>query len=117
MQDKSTKYYSNKQEKAVARSLKGHQVGGSGASAFSKGDVSLDHILVECKTSMIEKSSYSVKKSVLDKAHKEAKIMHKFFSILAFNFGPDTDNYYVIDEETMKYLANKIEEDYKDVTI
>lgn len=114
---KSTKYYSNKQEKDVARKLKGHQVGGSGASIYSKGDVSVGHIFIECKTSMTEKASYSVKKEVLDKAHKEAKEMHKFFSVLAFNFGPDTDNYYVIDEDTMKYLAEKVEEEYRDVTI
>lgn len=117
MQGKSTKYYSDKQEKAVAKSLKGRQVGGSGASAFSKGDVSLGHILIECKTSMTEKSSYSVKKEVLEKAHREALSMRKFFSVLAFNFGPNSDNYYVIDENTMKFLVEKVEEEYRDVTI
>lgn len=109
----STKYYSNKQEKTVARTLKGHQVGGSGASIYQKGDVSLDKILIECKTSITDKSSYSVKKETLDKIREESIMMHKYFSILAFNFGPSSENYYVIDQDTMKYLVDKINEEYK----
>lgn len=111
--DKSTKYYSDRQEKAVAKALQGRQVGGSGASVFSKGDVKLNKILIECKTSMTEKTSYSIKREVLDKIHKEAKNERKFFAIQAFNFGPDTENYYVIDEDTMKFLVEKINEEYK----
>lgn len=113
MNNKSTKYYSNKQEKNVAKVLGGRQVAGSGASIYSLGDVSLNKVLIECKTSTTEKGSYSVKREILEKISKEAKIMHKFFSILAFNFGPDTENYYVIDEETMKFLIDKINEEYK----
>ncbi|MEG1565403.1 MAG: hypothetical protein RR342_01510 [Bacilli bacterium] len=108
----STKYYSNAQERKVAKELGGKQVGGSGASQFSLGDVRLNKILVECKTSVTEKSSYSVKKEVLEKIEKESRIMHKLFYSLAFNFGPGTDNFYVIDKETMKYLCDKINEDY-----
>ena len=110
--NKPTKYYSNIQEKAVAKALGGRQVRGSGASPFSLGDVRLDRILVECKTSTTEKSSYSVKKAVLDKIRKEAIEMGKYYSILAFNFGPDSKNYYVIDEDTAKFLVEKIEEEY-----
>ena len=114
MENKSTKYYSDKQEKEIAKKLGGKQVGGSGASQFSKGDVRVgERILIECKTTTTEKNSYSVKKKVLDKISAEAKSMGKFFSILAFNFGPETNNYYVIDEDTVKFLIEKINEEYK----
>ena len=109
----NNKIYSNKQEKSVAKALGGRQVRGSGASIFSKGDVSLNRVLVECKTSISEKTSYSIKKKILEKIKDEARIMGKYFSVLAFNFGPDSQNYYVIDEDTMKYLAEKIVEDYE----
>ena len=111
--NKSTKYYSNRQEKSVARSLGGKQVAGSGASIMSLGDVRLEHCLIECKTSTTEKGSYSVKREILDKIQKEARIMGKYFSMLAFNFGPDTKNFYVIDEDTMKFLIEKINEEYQ----
>ena len=113
MDGKPTRYFSDKQEKAIAKALFGHQVGGSGASVFQKGDVSLKNVLIEAKTSITEKASYSVKKDVLDKIHKESRSMRKLFAVLAFNFGPNTDNYYVIDEDTMKFLVAKIDEEYK----
>lgn len=113
MENKPTKYYSNIQEKSVAKSLGGKQVSGSGASKFSLGDVRLDKILVECKTSETVKSSYSVKKRILDKIKEEARLMRKYYSMLAFNFGPGTENYYVIDEDTAKFLVEKITEEYK----
>lgn len=113
MKIKPTKYYSNIQEKSVANSLGGKQVRGSGASAFSKGDVRLDKVLIECKTSETIKNSYSVKKSILEKIKDEARLMHKYYSILAFNFGPGTENYYVIDEDTAKFLISKITDEYK----
>jgi len=109
----NTKIFSNKQEKAVAKALGGRQVAGSGASVYSLGDVSTKHILIECKTSVTEKGSYSVKREILEKISKESKEMRKFFSALSFNFGPGTNNYYVIDEDLMKYLVEKIAEDYQ----
>ena len=32
-------------------------------------------------------------------------------SCLCFNFGPGTDNYYVINEKLMKFLIEKLEKD------
>ena len=111
--NKPTKYFSTKQEKAVAKVLKGSTVGGSGCSKFSLGDVRLDHVLIECKTSTTDKGSYCVKKEVLNKIREESRLMGKYYSILAFNFGPNSENYYVIDEDTAKFLINKIDEEYK----
>lgn len=33
-------------------------------------------------------------------------------SCIAFNFGPDQPNYYVINEKLMKFLVEKLEEVY-----
>jgi hypothetical protein len=30
-----------------------------------------------------------------------------------FDFGPNTDRYYVIDEKMMKFLVEKLKEDYR----
>lgn len=99
---KPTRYYSNKQEKQVAKVIGGKKVANSGATAFDKGDCSNDFILVECKTCIAEKKSFSIKKEWLEKNTVEAYSMNKKYSALAFNFGEDTDNYYVLDEYSFK---------------
>lgn len=106
-----TRFYSNKQEKAVAKAIRGKQVSNSGATAFNKGDVTTDSFLIECKTCVTEKQSFSIKKEWLEKNKEEAFEMGKDYSILAFNYGPDTDNYYVIDERLFKLLQEYIEKE------
>ena len=66
----TTKYLSNKQEKQVAKELKGKLVIASGALWGSKGDVRNNNLLVECKVT--EKSSYSLNYSIWNKIRKEA---------------------------------------------
>jgi integrase len=46
----STRLYSNKQEKEVAKKVKGSRVPNSGAAMFYAGDVITQHFLIECKT-------------------------------------------------------------------
>lgn len=104
-----TRFYSNKQEKAVAKAVGGKKVANSGATAFNKGDVITDNMLIECKTCMDNKKSFSIKKEWLEKNKEEAFEMGKSYSALAFNFGPDTDNYYVIDEKLFKILKEVID--------
>lgn len=60
----STRYYSTMQEDYVAKTLKGKLVPNSGAGKFSGGDIVNKEasILVECKTCMKEKDSFSIKK-------------------------------------------------------
>ena len=106
-----TRFYSSKQEKQVAKAVGGKKVANSGATAFNKGDVTTDSFLVECKTCMTEKKSFSIKKEWLEKNKEEAFEMGKSYSVLAFNFGPDTDNYYVIDERLFRILKEHLEEE------
>ena len=68
-------------------------------------------MLCECKTSMTEKNSYSVKKEVLEKNKEEAFSNRLSSGCLCFDFGPNTDRYYVIDESLMKFLIEKLIEE------
>lgn len=106
---KPTRFYSSRQEKKVAKAVGGKQVANSGATAFAKGDVATDNILIECKTCTENKKSFSIKKEWLEKNKEEAFAMGKDYSVLAFNFGPDSANYYVIDERTFKILKDELE--------
>ena len=109
----STRYFSDLQEKSVCKALNGTQVSNSGAGKFTKGDVIVKQasLLCECKCQMTEKDSYSVKKEVLIKNKEEAFANRLSNSCLCFNFGPESDNYYVISEKLMKYLVEKLAED------
>lgn len=100
--NKPTRYYSKKQEKQVAKTVGGKTVPNSGAIKFGAGDVQTDNILIECKTCVQEKKSFSIKREWLDKNEEEAFSVGKQYSVLTFNFGEDTDNYYVLNERTFK---------------
>lgn len=104
---KSTRYYSTKQEKSVAKYLNGKRVSNSGATAFNKGDVELTDWLIECKTTTAtKKASFSIKREWLDKNKEEAFAMGKSYSALCFDFG-DGKRHYIIDERTFKQLIEK----------
>ena len=102
----STRYYSNIHEQSVCHALNAQQTSNSGAGKFHKGDCIIPELLlIECKTAMADKSSVSIKKAWIDKNKSEAKEMRLDNSCVCFNFGPETDNYYVISEKLMKYLV------------
>lgn len=104
---KPTRYYSNKQEKSVAKTLGGQQTPNSGATPWVKGDVTTDNWLIECKTRTSEVDSMSIKKEWLLKNLEEALFMGKMYNALCFNFGPGEPNYYIIDENTFKELTER----------
>ena len=105
----STRYFSSNQEQYIAKLLGGQQTPNSGATDFGgKGDILLDNFLLECKTKTTPSNSISIKKEWFDKNNKEAVFMGKPYSALVFNFGPDQQNYYIIDEELFEVLIDKI---------
>lgn len=55
-------------------------------------------MLLECKTKTSPSESISIKKEWLVKNESERIFMGKKYSAIAFNFGPDENNYYIIDE-------------------
>ena len=107
----SSKYYSSRQESYISKLLGGSLVAGSGAPAFCAGDILLPNWLIECKCSMSEKKSFSIKKDWLDKNELERLEMHKPYSALAFQFEPDGENYFVISEKTFKKMLDKFEQE------
>ena len=114
--NQATRFYSDKQEKEVATVVNGVQTANSGAGKFTGGDVlaKKSSMLVECKCTMSEKESFSVKKEWFIKNKEEAFTQRVSNSVIAFNFGPGQDSYYVIDKRLMKFLVEKLEEFYKD---
>jgi hypothetical protein len=104
-----TRYYSNKQEKDIANKFDGNVQINSGAFVLYKGDVKTKHFLIEAKTTIEDKKSFSIKKEWLEKISKEAFSL-KRIPVLAFRFEQAGNDYYIIDERTMKRLKMLIED-------
>lgn len=103
---KPTRFYSNKQEKHVAKILGGKRVANSGATAFNKGDVILNDWLIECKTKTKESDSFTIKREWIEKNKEEAFAMRKSNNALVIDFG-DGKQYYLIDEKTfLNFVKN-----------
>ena len=106
----NTRYYSNRQERKVAKAVGGRKTANSGATDFNKGDVVTANLLIECKTCTSEKKSFTIKKDWLDKNKEEAFACRKEYNAVAFDFG-GKDNYYIIDEQTFKLLVEMTKTD------
>ena len=110
----STRYFSDRHEKSVCKALGATQQSNSGAGNFNKGDV-IQHeasLLIECKCCMAEKQSVSIKKEWIDKNKQEAFAIRKDNSAICFNFEPDGNNYYIINEKLMKVLVEALQDEY-----
>lgn len=105
-----TRFYSDRQEKKVAKAVKGRQTANSGATKFSKGDVVTDNFLIECKTCTKEQKSFTIQREWFDKNDEEAFAMHKDYSAVAFDFG-DGVNRYIISESLFQQLQQYLQEE------
>lgn len=105
-----TRFYSKKQENAIAKAIDGKRQVNSGATAFQKGDVIAGDWLIEAKTCIKEQKSFTIHKEWLDKNKEECFAMNKNYSAVAFNFG-DANNYYIIDERLFKRVKQLLEKD------
>jgi hypothetical protein len=112
-QSPPTRFFSTKQEQQIATTTGGQATPNSGATMWQKGDVLTQKFLLEAKTKVKPSESITLKKEWFQKNKEEALFMGKPYSALVFNFGPDQENYYVIDEysflEFLNYLNNKQE--------
>lgn len=107
----STRYFSNKQEKHIAKVLNGKVQSNSGATLFNKGDIVRDNWLLEAKTCMKESQSFSIKKEWLDKIKQESFAMNKEFYALVFDFGTqNNENFYILNERTFKQILTLLDE-------
>lgn len=111
----STRYFSSQQEDETAHSLKGMRTANSGAGKWTKGDVINKDasLLIECKTVTSDKNSFSIKKEWIEKNKKEARENRLDNNCIAFNFGPNQPNYFVIDLKLMRFLVEKLAEESK----
>ena len=109
----STRAAADRHEKSICKALGAKQQSNSGAGMFRKGDVVQNEasLLIEAKTTMTDKESFSIKKDWIIKNKEEAFAIRKSNSCICFNFGPEQENYYVIDERLMKFLVEKLAED------
>ena len=105
-----TRFYSNRQEKHVAKTLNGHKTANSGATKFVKGDVLTNDFLIECKTCTKEQSTFTVKREWIEKNETEAFAMRKPYSALAIDFG-DGKQHYIISEKLFRKLVNFLEDE------
>ena len=92
---KPTRYFSKRQETRVGKNLGLRIQSNSGATAFQKGDLKDEHILVECKTTVRPQKQRTIEKEWLTKLKEEQISMRKSLSALAFDFG-DGDEYVVL---------------------
>lgn len=107
---KPTRFYSNRQEKAVAKAVHGKQTPNSGSTPFVKGDVLTEQFLIECKTMMKPQKQFTIKKEWITKNKEEAFAMSKDYNALAFDFG-DSERFYIIDEKLFQQLVEYLKED------
>lgn len=115
MNKETTRYASSIQENRIAKKLDGVVTPNSGAGHFKKGDIQMHDIglLIECKTCISPKKSFSIKKEWFEKNKQELFASGMSNSIIAFNFDyQDKNDYYIIDDKLMKYLIEKLREDF-----
>ena len=105
-----TRFYSDKQEKKVARAIGGRQTPNSGSTPYIKGDVFTEQFLIECKTVTKPQKQFTIKKEWITKNREEAFAMNKDYNALVFDFG-DSEMFYVIDQKLFKKLIAYIKED------
>ena len=107
----NTRKYSKKQEDSVAKLTQGRTQFNSGATPYYKGDVTTKDFLLECKTVIKRQKSISIKEEWIIKLKNEAFGMGKNRYALAFNFGPDESNYFILNEKQFQEYQELINKD------
>ena len=90
------------QEERIAKLFRGKRTPQSGGGKWVCGDILAGKLLIECKTTVEPKLTYSVQKAVLDKANHEAREMGKESAVLAFTIGENFEDYFVVDTKFIK---------------
>lgn len=107
----SGKNCSRRQENEIARMINGKVQSNSGGTRFGGGDVHTTSVFIEAKTPVKDKETFSIKREWLEKAREQAFEQNKTNYTLAFRFGPEQPDYFVIDKRLFKYLIEKLEEE------
>lgn len=109
----NTRYFSDKQEKHIAKVTRGKVQSNSGGTKFGGGDVHTNKFFIEAKTPTKEQTSFTIKKEWITKMREQAYEQGKEESVLAFRFDPniDTDLYVLSQRQFLEYLRYKEESD------
>ena len=107
-----TRYFSDMQEKHIAKVTGGKVQSNSGGTKFGGGDVHTAKFLIEAKTPTKEQTYFTIKKEWIDKMKEQTFEQGKEESVLAFRFSPDDKNdMYVLNErQFLEYLRYKEEQ-------
>ena len=108
--NRPTRFYSNQQEKKVAKALNGKQTANSGATKFVKGDINVNNFLLECKTVTKEQNTFTLHREWFKKNKEEAFAMGKDYNAVVIDFG-DGEQHYIIDERLFKKLLTYLKEE------
>lgn len=105
----TTRYYSDKQEKHIAKVTGGKVQSNSGGTKFGGGDVHTDKFFIEAKTSTKEQTSFTIKKEWFQKLYEQTYEQGRLEGVLAFRFSPDdrTDMYVLNERQFLEYLRFK----------
>ena len=108
----TTRDYSDKQEKHIAKVTGGKVQSNSGGTKFGGGDVHTDKFFIEAKTPAIERKSFTIMKDWFEKMNEQAFEQGKEEAVLAFRFSPDdkTDMYVLNEKQFLEYLKYKEEQ-------
>ena len=109
-----TRYFSDMQEKHIAKVTGGKVQSNSGGTKFGGGDVHTDKFFIEAKTPAKEQTSFTIKKEWIDKMREQAYEQGKEEAVLAFRFSPEdkTDMYVLNEKQFLEYLKYKEEQNH-----
>ena len=108
----ATRDYSDIQEEHIAKVTGGKVQSNSGGTKFGGGDIHTTSFFIEAKTQTSDKASFSIKKAWFDKMQEQAFEQGKRESVLAFRFGPESKDYYVLTERQFLDYLEWREEQY-----
>lgn len=109
----TTREYSDRQEKHIAKVTGGKVQSNSGGTKFGGGDVHTKNFFIEAKTPTKDQTGFTIKKEWLKKMRQQAFEQGKSESVLAFRFSPDDpQDYYVLDQRQFLLFLKYMEENY-----
>ena len=105
----TTRFFSDKQEKHIAKVTDVKVQSNSGGTKFGGGDVHTNKFFIEAKTPAIERKSFTIMKDWIEKMKEQAFEQGKEEAVLAFRFSPDdkTDMYVLNEHQFLEYLRYK----------
>ena len=106
------KDFSVRQESNIAELVNGKTTPSLGIGHYKREDIIVDDasFLLECKTTTGVKEYFTIKNYWLNDNKKEAEAQGCKYSAVAFNFTKEGSYYFIIDEQLLLLLIDKLKE-------